>query len=93
MKEFLKRCAIVAGIMYFAVALYGAYRLHHSRPANAMSEAQETACFTRLDCPLPHRAVTEMTNWGQGKAHGRGDCPLGTIEFRTDENLFLECMR
>jgi hypothetical protein len=92
MKEFLKRCAIVAGAMYFAVALYGAYRLHHSRPANVMSQAQEDACFTRLDCPLPHRAITQ--NWGQGHSPGRNACPHGTLPYYLDNNdIFLECIR
>jgi hypothetical protein len=72
MREFLKRCAIAAGLMYFALAAYGAYRLHHR--------------------PLPHRAFNELTNWGQGKAHGAGDCPPGTIEFEVYD-MFLECYR
>lgn len=91
MREFLKRCAIVAGLMYFAIAAYGAYRLHH-RPANAMTPAQEDACYSAaLNCwPLPHRAITELTNWGQGRAPGVGACPPGTVEFDID-GLFLEC--
>ena len=84
MRDFLKRCAMVAGALYFAVALYGAYRLHHSRPVNALSQADEDRCFKIGGvCPA---------NWGQGQAHGAGDCPPGTIELRAEE-LFLECYR
>lgn len=42
---------------------------------------------------LPSRRVDALTNWGQGHAPTPGQCPAGTIEFRTDDNLFLECYR
>jgi hypothetical protein len=42
---------------------------------------------------LPHRAVTDMTNWGQGRAPASNICPIGTIRFETDDGLFLECFR
>ena len=42
---------------------------------------------------LPHRPVTELTNWGQGHVPESNHCPPGTIRFETDDGLFLECMR
>lgn len=42
---------------------------------------------------LPHRPVTELTNWGQGHAPESNRCPRGTIRFETDDGLFLECYR
>lgn len=46
-------------------------------------------CITHA---LPHRAVTELTNWGQGRAPEANHCPPGTVQFEV-ENLFLECLR
>jgi hypothetical protein len=43
--------------------------------------------------PLPHRAITETTNWGQGHAPQENRCPPGTLRFETDDNMFLECYR
>jgi len=40
---------------------------------------------------LPHRPVTPLTNWGQGRNPGPA-CPPGTVHM-TAEGLFLECMR
>lgn len=42
---------------------------------------------------LPHRPVTELTNWGQGHAPPNNHCPPGTVRFETDDGLFLECFR
>lgn len=41
---------------------------------------------------LPHRAVTELTNWGQGHAPDMNNCPPGTVRVEA-EGLFLECFR
>lgn len=41
---------------------------------------------------LPHRPITSLTNWGQGRAPTPGQCPMGTVEMDV-ENLFLECPR
>jgi hypothetical protein len=41
--------------------------------------------------PLPHRAINELTNWGQGRTSATNHCPPNTIRFETDEGLFLEC--
>lgn len=40
---------------------------------------------------LPHRPIDSLTNWGQGRAPAIHDCPPGTMEFDTEEGLFLEC--
>lgn len=42
---------------------------------------------------LPHRPITQLTNWGQGRNPGSNDCPPGTVRFELDDGLFLECMR
>lgn len=47
------------------------------------------SCSTQ---PLPHRALSELSNWGQGHSPGADHCPPGTIQFDI-EDLFLECFR
>lgn len=47
----------------------------------------------RSEHRLPHRAVNELTNWGQGRAPAQNHCPPGTIRFEMDDGLFLECYR
>jgi hypothetical protein len=42
---------------------------------------------------LPHRAVNELTNWGQGRVPADGHCPPGTVPYYLDDDTFLECMR
>ena len=49
-------------------------------------------CSKRIP-PLPHRAITELTNWGQGRAPDPNHCPPGTVRMITDDDLFLECLR
>jgi hypothetical protein len=52
------------------------------------------ACTTTT---LPHRPVTELTDFGQGRNPGRGQCHEGQIPFflEMDDNslMFIECMR
>lgn len=47
----------------------------------------------RHESGLPHRAATELTNWGQGHAPEMNHCPPGTIRVDTEEGWFLECFR
>jgi hypothetical protein len=43
---------------------------------------------------LPHRPVTELTNWGQGHAPPDNHCPPGTVRIELDDiPVFLECYR
>lgn len=42
---------------------------------------------------LPHRPITELTNWGQGRAPEANHCPPGTLRFESEDGLFIECFR
>lgn len=41
---------------------------------------------------LPHRALTELSNFGQGHNPASHQCPPGTVQIDV-EDLFLECYR
>lgn len=83
----MKHLQIIACIIVFAVGVtcFEAW-LHESRKPDQITPWDRSM-------RLPHRPVDALTNWGQGHAPTPGKCPRGTLEFDTEEGLFLECYR